>query len=138
MTPFICGSFTEVFSKDLAVRYLEEGKVVFFAGGTGHPYFSTDTLMALRAIELEVDMILAAKAINGVYDKDPGKNPDAVKYDKISIDEVVERKLGVIDLFASCLLLEHRIPMRIFLLTAPDSISNALTEPFSGTEVTID
>ena len=138
MTPFVCGSFTELFSKDLATRYLEEGKVLFFAGGTGHPYFSTDTLMALRAIEMNVDIILAAKAIDGVYDKDPGKNPDAVKYDKISIDEVVERKLGVIDLFASCLLLEHRIPMRIFLLTEPGSISRSLSDSFSGTMVTID
>ena len=138
MTPFICGSFTELFSKDLAERYLEDGKVLFFAGGTGHPYFSTDTLMSLRAIEMNVDIILAAKAIDGVYDKDPGKYPDAVKYDKISIDEVVERKLGVIDLFASCLLMENRIPMRIFSLTEPDSVSNSLSDSFSGTMVTID
>ena len=138
MTPFICGNFTTLFSKDLANKLMDEGKVLFFAGGTGHPYFSTDTLMSLRAIELNVDMILAAKAIDGVYDKDPGKNPDAKKYDKISIDEVVEKKLGVIDLFASCLLLENRIPMKIFSLYEPDSISNALTDKFSGTEVTID
>ena len=138
MTPFVCGNFTELFSKDLANKYFEEGKVLFFAGGTGHPYFTTDTLMSLRAIELNVDMILAAKAIDGVYDKDPKKYPDAVKYDKISIEEVVEKKLGVIDLFASCLLLENKIPMRIFSLTEKDSIRNSLSEHFNGTEVTID
>lgn len=138
MTPFVCGNFTELFSKDLANKYFEEGKVLFFAGGTGHPYFTTDTLMSLRAIELNVDMILAAKAIDGVYDKDPKKYPDAVKYDRISIEEVVEKKLGVIDLFASCLLLENKIPMRIFSLTEKDSIRNSLSEQFNGTEVTID
>jgi len=138
MTPFVCGNFTDLFSKDLANKYFEEGKVLFFAGGTGHPYFTTDTLMSLRAIELNVDMILAAKAIDGVYDKDPKKYPDAVKYDRISIEEVVEKKLGVIDLFASCLLLENKIPMRIFSLTEKDSIRNSLSEKFNGTEVTID
>ena len=138
MTPFVCGNFSELFSKDLANKYFEEGKVLFFAGGTGHPYFTTDTLMSLRAIELNVDMILAAKAIDGVYDKDPKKHPDAVKYDRISIEEVVEKKLGVIDLFASCLLLENKIPMRIFSLTEKDSIRNSLSEHFNGTEVTID
>ena len=137
LTPFICGNFTQLFSKDLANQLFEEGKVLFLAGGTGHPYFTTDTLMSLRAIELNVDLILAAKAIDGVYDKDPQKNPDAKKYDTISIDEVVEKKLGVIDLFASCLLLENRIPMKIFSLYEPDSISNALSDSFNGTEVTV-
>jgi len=137
LTPFICGNFTELFSKDLALEYFEQHKVLFFAGGTGHPYFSTDTLMSLRAIELQVDMILAAKAIDGVYDKDPKKYPDAVRFDKISIDEVVEKQLGVIDLFASCLLLENRIPMRIFSLYEENSIANSLTDDFNGTEVTI-
>ena len=137
MTPFACGTFTETFSKDLANQYFEEHKVLFFAGGTGHPYFSTDTAMALRAIELNCDMILAAKAIDGVYDKDPAKYQDAKRFDKISIDEVVEKQLGVIDLFASCLLMEHRIPMRIFSLNEENSISNSLNDNFNGTEVTI-
>lgn len=137
MTPFACETFTEMFSKDLANQYFEEHKVLFFAGGTGHPYFSTDTAMALRAIELNCDMILAAKAIDGVYDKDPAKYTDAKRFDKISIDEVVEKQLGVIDLFASCLLMEHRIPMRIFSLNEDNSISNSLNDNFNGTEVTI-
>ena len=138
LTPFAISNMTEIFSKDLANEYFEQGKVLFFAGGTGHPYFTTDTCMALRAIELNVDLILAAKAIDGVYDKDPGKYPDAVKYDKISIEEVVERKLGVIDLFASCLIMENKIPMKIFALSEENSIQNSLTDKFNGTEVTID
>ena len=93
--------------------------------------------MSLRAIELQVDMILAAKNIDGVYDKDPLKYPDAVRFDKISIDEVVEKQLGVIDLFASCLLMENRIPMRIFSLNEDNSIANSLTDAFNGTEVTV-
>ena len=77
LTPFECGSFTKLFSKDRANKYFERGMVVFFAGGTGHPYFSTDTGAALRAIEIEADTMLLAKAIDGVYDSDPMKNPDA-------------------------------------------------------------
>lgn len=75
LTPFVCGAVTELFSKDKANRYFEEGKVVFFAGGTGHPYFSTDTGITLRAVEMDADCILLAKSIDGVYDSDPAKNP---------------------------------------------------------------
>src|SRR5699024_10298751 len=84
-TPFLCGSMTELFSKDKANRCFEEGTVVFFAGGTGHPYFSTDTGIVLRAIEMDADCILLAKSIDGVYDSDPKLNPDAKSYDTISI-----------------------------------------------------
>ena len=84
--------------KDAANEALAQGKVVFFAGGTGHPYFSTDTGVVLRAIEMEADVILLAKAIDGVYDSDPAKNPDAVKYDTVTIKEVVDKRLAVIDM----------------------------------------
>ena len=137
MTPFVCGNFTELFSKDKANEYFAQRKVVFFAGGTGHPYFSTDSGMALRAIEMNVDVILAAKNIDGVYDKDPAVYPDAVRFDKISIEEVVKRQLGVIDIFASCLLQDNKIPMRIFSLKEENSIANALKDDFNGTEVTV-
>ena len=80
LTPFECGAFTKLFSKDRANKYFGKGMVVFFAGGTGHPYFSTDMGAALRAVEIEAEMILAAKAIDGVYDSDPRKNADAKKY----------------------------------------------------------
>ena len=104
LTPFECGSFTKLFSKDRANKYFEKGMVVFFAGGTGHPYFSTDTATVLRAIEIEADVILLAKAIDGVYDSDPKTNPDAKRYDEVSIQEVIDKQLAVVDLTASILL----------------------------------
>lgn len=137
-TPWPVSTFTEVFSKDKANEYFAQGRAVFFAGGTGHPYFSTDTGVVLRAMEMNADMILAAKNVDGVYDSDPDKNPDAKKFRTISIHEVVERKLGVIDLTASALLDEHQIPMRIFALKEKDSIVNALGSRFSGTDVVVD
>lgn len=137
MTPFVCGTFTELFSKDKVNEYFEEGRVIFFAGGTGHPYFSTDMAMALRAVEIEADCILAAKAVNGVYDRDPDKYPDAVKYDTLSFEEVVEKKLQVIDLASSVLCMENRMPMRLFSLKEENSIINALGDNFNGTEITV-
>ena len=136
-TPFVCGAFTELFSKDKAVKALDEGKVVFFAGGTGHPYFSTDTATVLRAIEIEADGIYLAKAIDGVYDSDPKTNPAAKKYDELSIEEVVEKKLAVVDLTASIMCLENEMPMYVFGLNEENSIVNALTGKFNGTKVTV-
>ena len=138
MTPFACGSMTELFSKDKAVEYLENGEVVFFAGGTGHPYFSTDTGIVLRAIELDADAILLAKAIDGIYDSDPKINPEAKKYDTISINEVVEKKLGVIDMTASVMCMENKMPLMVFGLEEENSIVNALSGKFNGTVVTVD
>ena len=136
-TPFVCGSMTKLFSKDEAGAALKAGKVVFFAGGTGHPYFSTDTGIVLRAIEMEADEILLAKAVDGVYDSDPGKNPDAKKYDTVSIDEVVEKRLGVIDLTASALCADNRVPMAVFGLNGENSIYRALKGEISGTRITV-
>ena len=110
-TPFACSTFTKLFSKDAAVEALNEGKVVFFAGGTGHPYFSTDTGVLLRAIEVDADGIYLAKAIDGVYDSDPKKNPAAKKYDKVSINEVIEKNLQVVDMTASVLARDNHMPM---------------------------
>ena len=136
-TPFVCGSFTELFSKDKAVRDLEAGKVVFFAGGTGHPYFSTDTSTALRAIEIEADAILLAKSIDGVYDSDPEINPAAVKYDTITMDEVLEQKLGVIDLTATIMCLENKMPLAVFGLNEENRVENLMKGVFKGTYVTV-
>lgn len=136
-TPFACGSFTELFSRDEAVKALDAGEVVFFAGGTGHPYFSTDTATALRAIEIEADAILLAKAIDGVYDSDPKINPDAVKYDEISMQDVLDQKLGVIDLTATILCLENRMPLVIFGLEEDNSIIDTMFGRFHGTYVTV-
>ena len=136
-TPFACGGMTKLFSEDEAKAALSAGKVVFFAGGTGHPFFSTDTGIVLRALELEMDEILLAKAIDGVYDSDPARNPAAKKYESISIDEVVEKKLGVIDLTASALCAENRMPLAIFKLEEEGSITRALKGEINGTRITV-
>ena len=137
LTPFECGSMTKLFSKDRANKYFSKGMVVFFAGGTGHPYFSTDTGIVLRAIELDADAILLAKAIDGVYDSDPKVNPQARKYDTLPIQEVVDKKLGVIDMTASVMCMENRMPLMIFGLNEKNSIINAMTGKFNGTIVTV-
>lgn len=137
LTPFACGAFTELFSKDKAVEALENGVVSFFAGGTGHPYFSTDTTTVLRAIEIEADVILLAKAIDGVYDSDPKINPNAKKYDEISIQEVIDQRLAVVDLAASILCMENKMPMLVFGLNGENSIVNVVNGKFAGTKVTV-
>ncbi|MBQ2454197.1 MAG: UMP kinase [Lachnospiraceae bacterium] len=137
LTPFEIGSMTKLFSKDRANKYFGKGQVVFFAGGTGHPYFSTDTGVLLRAIEVDADVILLAKAIDGVYDSDPKSNPDARKYDELSIDEVVEKKLQVIDLTASIMAMENRMPMIVFGLDEENSIVRAAKGEKIGTRITV-
>ena len=136
-TPFVCGAFTSLFSKDAAVAALEEGKVIFFAGGTGHPYFSTDTATVLRAVEIEADGIYLAKAIDGVYDSDPKVNPSAKKYDQVSIQEVIEKDLKVVDMTASILCKENKMPMLVFGLNEENSIVNAANGKINGTRVTV-
>ena len=138
LTPFECGSFTKLFSKDRANKYFSKNMVVFFAGGTGHPYFSTDTGVVLRAIEVEADYILLAKAIDGVYDSDTAKNPDAKRYDTVSIDEVIANNLQVVDMTASILARDNKVPMRVFALQEENSIVKAATGDFNGTTVTTD
>ena len=137
-TPFACGAFTKLYSKDSVEESFAQGKLVFFAGGTGHPYFSTDTGITLRAVEMDADCILLAKSIDGVYDSDPAKNPDAKRYDTISIQEVIDRKLAVVDLTASIMCLEHKMPMAVFDLNEKDSIANAMQGKINGTIVTVD
>lgn len=137
LTPFECGSFTKLFSKDRANKYFDKGMVVFFAGGTGHPYFSTDTGVVLRAIEIEAEVILLAKSIDGVYDSDPAKNPDAKKYDEISIDDVVAQNLQVVDMTASILARDNKMPMWVFGLNGENSIVNTVKGNFNGTKVTV-
>ena len=137
-TPFLCGTWTKLFSKDEAVSDLNNGKVIFFAGGTGHPYFSTDMSMVLRAIEIEADCILGAKAVDGVYDSDPAKNPDAKKYDELPISKIVDERLGVIDLAASVLAMENKMPMLLFGLNEPNSIERAACGEKIGTKITVE
>lgn len=136
-TPFSCGSMTQLFSKDDASEFMKSGGVAFLAGGTGHPYFSTDTATVLRAVELECDIILMARAVDGVYDCDPNKNPNAKKYDRISIQEVLDKKLGVLDLTAACLSIDNKMPMLIFGLSEDECIVRAAQGKSNGTIVTI-
>ncbi|MBR5762598.1 MAG: UMP kinase [Lachnospiraceae bacterium] len=136
MTPFICSTFTRQFNKDDALKALKEHKVVFFAGGTGHPYFSTDMGIVLKAVEIEADAVLLAKSIDGVYDDDPAKKPDAKKFDEISLEELVKRGLKVVDTTASALALENKVPFMVFDLNEENSIVNALSGKFNGTKVT--
>lgn len=137
LTPFECGSFTKLFSKDRANKYFEKGMVVFMAGGTGHPYFSTDTATVLRAIEIEAETIFLAKAVDGVYDSDPKTNPDAKKYDEVTIDEVIDKKLAVVDMTASILCRENKMPMLVFGLNEENSIVNTAHGNFTGTKVLV-
>ena len=138
LTPFECGSFTKLYSKDRANKYFSKGIVPFFAGGTGHPYFSTDTGAVLRAIEIEADALLLAKAIDGVYSSDPKSDPSAVRYDRISLSEVLEKNLKVVDLTATILARENHLAMRIFALEEENSILNAVSGTFNGTVVSAD
>lgn len=137
LTPFECGSFTKLFSKDRANKYFEHKQVVFFAGGTGHPYFSTDTGVVLRAIEVEADVILLAKAVDGVYDSDPSENPNARKYDEVSIHEVIAKNLQVVDMTASILARDNKMPMWVFGLNGENSIVNAAKGSFQGTRILV-
>lgn len=136
-TPFVCGAFTELFSKDKANECFEKGMVAFFAGGTGHPYFSTDTTTVLRAIEIEAEVILLAKSIDGVYDSDPKSNPNAKKYDEITIQEVIDHRLQVVDLAASILCMENKMPMLVFGLGQENSIVDTVNGRLNGTKVTV-
>ena len=137
LTPFSCGSFTKLFSKDRVNKYFEKGVVSFFAGGTGHPYFSTDTATVLRAIEIEAEVILLAKSIDGVYECDPKDHPEAKKYDEITIQEILDKKLGVVDMAASILCMENKMPMLVFSLNEENSIVNAANGKLNGTKVIV-
>lgn len=125
-TPFVVGSMTEQFVKEKAIDYMKKGKVVIFAGGTGHPFFSTDTGAALRAIEIEADILLLAKSIDAVYDSDPKVNPDAKKYDEITFKEIITKGLNVIDMTAASLCLENGMNTILFALSEDRSIVKIL------------
>ena len=134
-TPFACSTFTELFSKDKAVKAMEEGKIVFCGGGTGHPYFSTDTGSALRAIETGCDVLIKATKVDGVYDADPAKVPTAKKFDTISYEEVLDRKLGVMDLVAITLCRDNVMPLKVLSLNESGVLLKACLGENVGTDV---
>lgn len=125
----------EPFIRRRAMRHLEKGRVVIFGAGTGNPYFSTDTAAALRAAEIEAEVILLAKKVDGVYDKDPHKYSDAVKYDKLTFIQVLERNLQVMDSTASSLCMDNNIPIHVFALDEPGNIKRAVNGEKLGTFV---
>ena len=125
----------ERYSTQKSIEYMEKGSIVLFACGTGQPFFSTDTAAVLRAAEIHADAILLAKNIDGVYSDDPRKNPDAVKYDEISYDEVLARHLAVMDTTATSLAMDNSIPVIVFGLAEPENIVRVLRGEKIGTTV---
>jgi len=135
MTAMEMHEFAEYYTHERAMKHLREGKVVLFAGGTGHPFFSTDTGTVLRAAEIGADVILLAKNIDGVYSADPAKDPTATKYDEISYDEVLAKRLGVMDLTATSLAMDNNIPVYVFALKDPKNILRVAAGENVGTLV---
>jgi len=135
LTPFEIGGITKLFSKDRADKYFAHHMVVFFAGGTGHPFFSTDTGVVLRAVETGADMILMAKNVDGIYDCDPVKNPAAKRFDTISLSEMIAKNLQAIDMSSAILAKENHMPIRVFALQEENSIIRAAGDTFNGTTI---
>lgn len=123
----------EHYDRRAATRYLEQGDVVIFSAGTGNPFFTTDSAACLRGIEIEAQLVLKATKVDGVYDSDPVKNPDAVKYDSLSYDEVLDKKLGVMDLTAICLCRDHGMPVRVFEMDKAGALLNIVRGDEEGT-----
>ena len=128
--------FTEYFTRDLANRYLNEGKVVLFAAGTGNPYFSTDTGAVLRGVEIEADAVLMAKNIDAIYSADPKKDPNAIRYSKLTYAEVLEKNLRATDITAMALAMDNNMTMVCFGLAEENSIIRVVRGEEIGTTVT--
>ena len=124
---------TEHYDRRKAMRYLAGGDVVIFTAGTGNPFFTTDTAACLRGIEVDADVVLKATKLDGVYDRDPMKDPNAERFDKLSYDQVLDLKLGVMDLTAICLIRDHHMPLRVFNMNKPGALLNAVVGSAEGT-----
>ncbi|MEM9601813.1 MAG: UMP kinase [Pseudomonadota bacterium] len=118
-----------------AVRHLQKGRVVIFAAGTGNPFFTTDSAASLRAVEIGADAMLKATKVDGIYDSDPVKNPDAVLFDELSYDEAIGRKLGVMDTTALVMCRDNEIPLRVFNLNTPGEMLRVVSGEAVGTTV---
>ncbi|MES2624533.1 MAG: UMP kinase [Pseudomonadota bacterium] len=121
------------YDRRIALRNLKYGDVVIFAAGTGNPFFTTDSAACLRAIEIDADLVLKATKVDGVYSADPIKHPDAVKYNRLTFDEVLDKKLGVMDLTAICLSRDHNMPVRVFNMNKEGALFSILTGKDEGT-----
>jgi len=123
----------EHYDRRKAIRHLKSGEVVIFSAGTGNPFFTTDSAACLRGIEIDADLVLKATKVDGVYDSDPMKNPDAVKYDRLSFDEALDKKLGVMDLTAICLCRDHDMPVRVFNMNQVGVLAKIMVGESEGT-----
>ena len=135
MSAISINGVVETYSSRDAIRHLKNGEVCVFVAGTGNPFFTTDTAACLRGIEIEATLILKATKVDGVYDKDPSKHDDAVKYDQLSFDEVLDKKLGVMDLTAICLCRDHSVPLQVFDMNKPGALLAVVMGDAEGTRV---
>jgi uridylate kinase len=123
----------EHYDRRTAIRHLKAGDVVIFSAGTGNPFFTTDSAACLRGIEIDADIVLKATKVDGVYSADPIKHPDAVKFDKLTYDEILDKKLGVMDLTAICLSRDHNLPVRVFNMNKKKALFNIMVGEEEGT-----
>ena len=133
MSSIPMSGIVEHYDRRRAVRFLSMGEVVIFAAGTGNPFFTTDSAACLRGIEVDADIVLKATKVDGVYTADPKKDPTATKYDRLSYDEVLDKKLGVMDLTAICLCREHDMPVRVFRMNKTGALLNIVVGSNEGT-----
>jgi uridylate kinase len=126
----------ETFIRGRAIRHLEKGRIVIFAAGTGNPYFTTDTAAALRATEVGAQALLKATKVDGIYDKDPNKYPDAVKYETVTYKQAIEKQLKIMDLSAFSMCMERKIPIIVFDMKTPGHIAQVVSGAPLGTRVT--
>ena len=133
MSAIPMSGIVEHYDRRRATRYLEQGEVVIFAAGTGNPFFTTDSAACLRGIEVEAELVLKATKVDGVYDSDPMKNPSARMYERLTYDEALDKKLGVMDLTAICLCREHNMPVRVFRMSKAGALLNIVVGGNEGT-----
>ncbi len=133
MSAITMNGVTEHYDHRKAMRYLAGGDVVIFSAGTGNPFFTTDTAACLRGIEVGADVVLKATKVDGVYDRDPMKDPNAERFDSLTYDQVLDLKLGVMDLTAICLIRDHKMPLRVFNMNKPGALLNAVVGSSEGT-----
>lgn len=133
MSAITMNGVTEHYDRRKAMRYLAGGDVVIFSAGTGNPFFTTDTAACLRGIEVDADVVLKATKVDGVYDRDPMKDPNAERFDSLTYDQVLDLKLGVMDLTAICLIRDHKMPLRVFNMNKPGALLNAVVGSAEGT-----
>jgi len=137
MTAMLIDQLGESFSAERAQRYLEQGEVVIFSAGTGNPCFTTDSAASLRAIEIQADLLLKATKVDGIYDSDPMKNPEAVRYERLSYDDAIGQRLGVMDLTAMVLCNENNMPMRVFNMFETGALAAIMDGQAVGTLVEV-